>query len=85
MHAGIDVDYQGTVAGITPGRAKLRCIILCWTGDYPAQCEVGKFIKNGKRLCRRDTLEGISHMQNNNGPKPLLFCLPNKLQLQVHF
>lgn len=55
---GLDVDYCGEVAGLQPGRAKLRCIILCWTGDYPAQCEVGKFIKNGKHPCRRCTLEG---------------------------
>ena len=58
-NAGIEVDYVSTIEGIAPGKATLRCILLCWTGDYPAQCEVGKFIKNGKHPCRRDKLEGI--------------------------
>ncbi len=32
--------------------------MLCWTGDFPAQCEVGKFLRGGVHPCRRDTLEG---------------------------
>ena len=56
---GIEVYYAGEVAGIPPGRATIRCLILCWTGDYPAQCEVGKFIFNDVRPCRRDKLKGI--------------------------
>ena len=35
------------------GQAILRHLILCWTGDHMGQCEVGKFIKCGKKGCRR--------------------------------
>ena len=60
MHAaGIEVDYRGNVAGIQPGPTKIRCMLLCWTGDHPAQCEVGKFLSSGGvHSCRRDKLEG---------------------------
>lgn len=38
----------------------LRCLILCWTGDHPAQCEVGKFLASGGvHACRRDKLQGL--------------------------
>lgn len=37
----------------------VRCLLLCWTGDYLAQSEVGKFITGGKMPCRRDKLKGI--------------------------
>ena len=43
MFVGVEVDYKGEVAGIQSGTAIIRCIILCWIGDYPAQCEVGSF------------------------------------------
>ena len=33
-------------------------MLLCWTGDYPAQCEVGKFINCGILPCRRHHLRG---------------------------
>lgn len=59
MLTGIEVDYRGRIAGIEPGRATVRCLLLCWTGDLPAQCEVGKFIFNGIHPCRRDELKGI--------------------------
>ena len=36
----------------------VRILLLLWTGDYPAQCEVGKFIKCGKQACRRDKVTG---------------------------
>ena len=57
-YLGIDVHYGAEIAGIPPGQAKIRCLILLWTGDYPAQTEVGKFIFNGIRPCRRCTLQG---------------------------
>ena len=57
---GIEVDYRGEVAGMRPGPAIIRCIILCWIGDHPAQCEVGKFLGSGGiHACRRDEVEGI--------------------------
>ena len=53
------MDYKGRIAGIEPGNALIRCIILCWTGDHPAQCEVGKFLgSGGVHACRRDKLKG---------------------------
>ena len=64
VFVGIEVYYCGEVAGIPPGKATVRCIILRWTGDYPAQCEVGKFIFNGVCPCRREELEGIRVTRN---------------------
>ena len=40
------------------GNIVVCVLLLLWTGDYPAQCEVGKFIKGGIRACRRDKLIG---------------------------
>jgi len=41
----------------------IRCLLLCWTGDHPAQCEVGKFLgAGGTHACRRDKVEGISQL-----------------------
>ena len=51
--------YAAKVAGIPPGPAIIRCIILLWTGDYPTQSEVGKFINGGVRPCRRCKLAGM--------------------------
>ena len=60
LYKGIEVDYKGTIAGIPPGPMTIRCMLLCWTGDHPAQCEVGKFLgSGGHHACRRDDLEGI--------------------------
>lgn len=50
---GIQVNYSQPVAGIAPGPTRIRHLLLCWEGDHPAQCEVGKFIKCGKNGCRR--------------------------------
>ena len=69
---------MSTIEGIAPGKATLRCILLCWTGDYPAQCEVGKFIKNGKHPCRRDKLEGIEK------PSMLISCTVLSIVTQCH-
>jgi len=59
FYPGINVHYSGEVMGIEPGDALLRCLLLLWTGDYPAQSEIGKFVCNGIRPCRRCTLEGL--------------------------
>ena len=56
---GINVYYSAEIEGIPPGNTLLRCIILLWTGDYPAQSEVGKFVRGGIRPCRRCELEGV--------------------------
>lgn len=51
---GIDV-YHAEQAD----KVKLRCLILCWTGDLPAQCEIGKFIFCGIYPCRREKRKGM--------------------------
>lgn len=56
---GIHVNYRGKIEGLEPGSIQIRCLLLCWTGDHPAQCEVGKFLSTGGiHACRRDKLEG---------------------------
>lgn len=58
---GVQVDYAARIAGIEPGPANIRCLLLCWTGDHPAQCEVGKFLgAGGFSACRRDKVQGIN-------------------------
>lgn len=57
---GIEVNYAAEVAGIPSGPAVIRCIILLWTGDYPAQSEVGKFFNGGVRPCHRCKVAGKS-------------------------
>ena len=37
---GIEVDYKGTIAGIPCGPITRRCLLLCWTGYHPSQCEI---------------------------------------------
>lgn len=55
--AGIQVDYKRTVAGISPGLTTIRCLLLCWTGDHPAQFEISKFLgSGGLSACRRINL-----------------------------
>lgn len=56
---GIPVNYAGTVAGIPPGPTNIRHLLLCWKGDHNGQCEAGKFIKCGKKGCRRCKLESV--------------------------
>ena len=53
------MDYAAEIAGIPPGKCQIRCLILLWTGDYPAQSEVGKVINGGIHPCRRCELKGI--------------------------
>ena len=56
---GIEVDYKASIADIDPGPAVIRCLILCWTGDHPTQCEIGKFLSSGGiHACRRDKVKG---------------------------
>ena len=43
----------------------IRLLLLCWTGDHPGQCEVGKFLNQGKCGCRREKLQG-QQLQNSS-------------------
>lgn len=64
LSTGLEVDYAGRFLGspnLEPGVILVCCILLLWTGDYLAQCEVGKFVQGGIFPCRRDKLKGIPH------------------------
>ena len=37
IYAGIEVEYAGQLDGFPPGKMVIRCLLLLWTGDYPAQ------------------------------------------------
>ena len=56
---GIPVNYAATIAGIPSGPTHIRHLLLCWKGDHNGQCEAGKFIKCGKKGCRRCKLQGV--------------------------
>ena len=36
----------------------IRVLLLCWAGDHPGQCEIGKFLNQGKCGCRRCKMIG---------------------------
>ena len=57
---GMEVEYTGSSEGLPPGKIVIRCILLLWTGDYPAQAQVGKFIQGGIRPCRRCNVVGMN-------------------------
>ena len=40
--------------GFPPGNIVIRCLLILWTGDYPAQSEVQKFIQGGNRPCMQE-------------------------------
>eukprot|EP00731_Ephydatia_muelleri_P035237 Em0107g9a len=41
---GIEAEYAGSSEGIPSGKLVIRCILILWTRDYPAQVQVvGKF------------------------------------------
>ena len=55
----MEVDYQLRVDCFPEGKMIIRHLLLLWTGDHPAQCEVGKSKSSGaKKGCRRCKLEG---------------------------
>ena len=56
--SGLRVNYVRPFPCLPSGEMDIRVLILLWTGDYPAQHEVGKFIKHGVMPCRRDKLKG---------------------------
>ena len=63
VHAGVEVQYATSVPGFSDGTsdtALIRCLLLLWTGDYPAQCEIGKTIFNGMHPCRRCKMNGMT-------------------------
>ena len=57
---GTKVNYARDIGEYKCGETIVRCMLLLWTGDYPAQCEVGKFINCGIFPCRRHHLRGTN-------------------------
>ncbi|XP_044180985.1 uncharacterized protein LOC122962134 [Acropora millepora] len=55
---GLEVNYVRSFPCLPSGTSIIGALILLWTGDYPAQHEVGKFIKHWLLPCRRDKLKG---------------------------
>ena len=54
---GITVDYVYNGEDIPKGN-RIRCLLLCFTTDYPGICEVGKFLNGGRSPCRRCKVKG---------------------------
>jgi len=44
----------------------VRVLLLCWSGDHPGQCEVGKFLNQGRCACRRCKLVGKQIENSSN-------------------
>lgn len=42
----------------------VRVLLLCWSGDHPGQCEVGKLLNQGKCACRRCKMVG-QHLRDS--------------------
>ena len=62
VYIGIQVNYAAMVNEIPQGPATLRHLVLCTSGDHMGLCEVGKFVKCGKKGCRRcDTTSKCSN------------------------
>ncbi|XP_066932853.1 uncharacterized protein [Clytia hemisphaerica] len=58
--SGLEIDYPPGVYTEDGGKFTVRCMLLCWTGDYPGQCQVGKFSCKGTFGCRVDKCKGES-------------------------
>lgn len=39
---GIEVNYKGEIDGFPSGKMTVRLLLILWTGDHPAQCEICK-------------------------------------------
>lgn len=51
--AGYSVDYKGALHCFPSGETVIRLLLLLWTGDHPAQCEICKSKgAGGKKGCR---------------------------------
>lgn len=57
---GIDID-QFQPHPVTT----VRVLLICWSGDHPGQCEIGKFLNQGKCPCRRCKLKGQQSQLSN--------------------
>jgi len=49
---GIEVDYKGHMDGFPSGKMIITLLLLLWTEDHPAQCEIFKSKgAGGKKGC----------------------------------
>ena len=61
--AGYQVFYFGFLPNFPPGEITIRHLLLLWTGDHPAQCEVCKTKQaGGKKGCHRCHISGRKFM-----------------------
>ena len=64
---GFEVNYHTDILidGYEPSNVeKVRVLLLCWSGDHPGLCEVGKLLNQGKCGCRRCKLVG-QHLRDS--------------------
>lgn len=65
VFSGYLVNYKGTIHCFPAGETIIRLLLLLWTGDHPAQCEICKGKgAGGKKGCRRCHLIGMLLHQN---------------------
>ena len=56
---GFEVNYKGHLSSFPPGDIIIRILLLLWTGDHVAQCEICKSKGAGaKNPCRRCKTKG---------------------------
>jgi hypothetical protein len=51
---------------------RVRILLLCWSGDHPGQCEIGKLLNQGRCPCRRCKLIG-QHLPLNDSNKHMYY------------
>ena len=64
---GFEVNYHTDILidSYEPSNVEnVRVLLLCWSGDHPGLCEVGKFLNQGKCACRRCKLAG-QHLRDS--------------------
>ena len=78
------MEYVGDFPGLSAGDIVVRVLLLLWTRDYPAQCEVGKFIKCEKQACRRDKVTGDKQISSTSLKHFNVLVLKNMQTLARH-
>ena len=79
MSSGINVEYAMPLPGFPSGPTVLHHMLLLWTGDHVAQCEVSKGLFCGQRGCRFCHLTGwnLYHLYLLSR-----FAVPTKMQVK---
>jgi len=66
---GYEVEHKGGLQGFKSEKVLIRHLLLCWTGDYPGLCEIGKFLNGGVSPCRRCKIKGVDLPNANHYQK----------------